>query len=95
LSWSRRRDLSRPVAGLSGDEKRAKNLRGKNVAIDAAATTVRVTFPHAETDGDYAVFLELSWLTERAVAEKTADGFTVTFAKPAPAGAKLDWMIVR
>jgi hypothetical protein len=39
--------------------------------------------------------LELSWLTDRAVAEKTADGFTVTFAKPAPAGAKLDWMLVR
>jgi hypothetical protein len=83
------------VAGLSGGEKPAKNLRGKNVAVDTAATTVKVKFPRAEADGDYAVFLELSWLTERAVAEKTADGFSVTFAKPAPAGAKLDWMIVR
>jgi len=83
------------VAGLSGDTTPAQNLRGKNVAVAADATTVRVKFNRPETDGDYAVFLELGWLTERAVSDKEPDGFTVTFAKPAPKGAKLDWMIVR
>lgn len=83
------------VKGLSGDDKAANNLRGKNVAIDEKGTTIKVKFPRAEADADYAVFLELSWLTERAVSDKTAEGFTVTFAKPAPAGAKLDWMLVR
>jgi hypothetical protein len=83
------------VAGLSGEAKPAQNLRGKNLDVAGEATTYTVKFPQAEADGDYAVFLELSWLTERAVSNKTADGFTVTFAKPAPAGAKLDWMLVR
>lgn len=81
------------VTGLSADSKPAKNLRGKNVAV--AGETYTVKFAHPEADAEYAVFLELSWLTERAVTEKTADGFTVQFAKPAAAGAKLDWMIVR
>ncbi|QDU30400.1 hypothetical protein ETAA8_55400 [Anatilimnocola aggregata] len=83
------------VAGLSGDDRAAMNLRGKNLVVAGEATTLKVKFPRPEADGDYAVFLELSWLTERAVSDKTAEGFTVTFAKPAPANAKLDWMIVR
>lgn len=83
------------VAGLSGESQPAKNLRGKNLAIKSEATIIQVKFPQAESDDDYAVFLELSWLTERAITQKTADGFTVTFSKPAPNGAKLDWMILR
>lgn len=83
------------AAGLSGDEQPARNLRGKNVAVDEGSRSVKVAFPRAESDGEYAVFLELSWLTNRAVTEKTADGFTVQFDQPAPAGAKLDWMLVR
>lgn len=82
------------VAGLSGDAKPAKNLRGKNVAA-AHGTTMRVTFPVPEADADYAVFVEQSWLGNRAVSEKTAEGFTVTFDKPAPDKATLDWMLVR
>ncbi|WP_254511272.1 hypothetical protein [Anatilimnocola floriformis] len=83
------------VAGLSGDEKAAKNLRGKNLSPTENAKTFEVKFPRPEADADYAVFLELSWLTERAVSNKTAEGFTVTFSQAAPAGAKLDWMLVR
>ena len=45
--------------------------------------------------GEYAVFIEQTWLTNRAIVKKTAEGFTVEFDKPAPAEAKLDWMIVR
>ena len=83
------------VAGISGDAKPAKNLRGKNVAVAANSAKVRVTFPTPEADGDYAVFIEQSWLGQRAISEKTAEGFTVIFEKSAPANATLDWMLVR
>lgn len=81
------------VAGLSGDSKPARNLRGKNIA--ASGTSVKIKFTTPEADADYAVFVEQSWLGNRAISEKTAEGFTVTFDKPAPAGATLDWMLVR
>jgi hypothetical protein len=83
------------VAGLSGDKVQARNLRGKNVAVKEMAESVRIKFPHDEPDGDYAVFIEQTWLTNRAVVEKGPDGFTITFSTPAPANAKVDWMIVR
>jgi hypothetical protein len=81
------------VAGLSGDSKPARNLRGKNVA--ASGTSVKIKFANPEADGDYAVFVEQSWLGNRAISDKTAEGFTVTFDKAAPVGATLDWMLVR
>ena len=83
------------VTGLSGDAKSAKNLRGKNVAVATASTTASIKFATPETDGDYAVFLEQSWLSNRAISDKTADGFSVTFDKPAPEKATVDWMLVR
>ena len=54
-----------------------------------------MTFPKAETDDQYGVFIEQTWLGNRAIVKKEAQGFTVEFEKPAPAGAKLDWLIVR
>ena len=39
----------------------------------------------AEADGNYAVFVEQTWLTARAVTDKGPEGFTVSFASPAPA----------
>jgi hypothetical protein len=83
------------ATGLSGDASPARNLRGKNVAVKAGETVLAVAFPVPETDGDYAVFVEQNWIGNRAIAKKTADGFTVQFEKPAPEGATLDWMIVR
>ena len=83
------------VAGLSADKKPSRNLRGKNVTVAPLTKSIRIRFPRAESDGDYAVFLEQSWLTNRAVSNKGADGFTVTFSDPAPKEAMLDWMIVR
>jgi hypothetical protein len=83
------------IAGLSGEKLAAKNFRGKNVPVADRGMSVDIKFLHSESDGDYAVFLELSWLAERAVTNKTPEGFTVSFSRPAPAGAKLDWMIVR
>lgn len=83
------------VAGISGDKTQANNLRGKNLPVEDKAATYRVKFPKPETDGEYAVFVEQNWLTNRAIVEKTAEGFTVTFSTPASENAKLDWMIVR
>ncbi len=83
------------VTGLSGDAKPAKNLRGKNVAVAAKAMTLKVRFATPEADADYAVFIEQSWIGSRAVSSKTAEGFTLTFDKPAPDQATIDWMLVR
>lgn len=81
--------------GLSGDEKAAHNLRGKDAAVEKGATEITITFPVDETDASYAVFVEQSWLGNRAITKKDAKGFTIQFEKPAPADAKLDWMIIR
>jgi hypothetical protein len=62
------------VQGLSGDKAQARNLRGKNLEIEEKSTTYRVKFPKAEDDGDYAVFVEQTWLSNRAISEKTAEG---------------------
>jgi hypothetical protein len=83
------------VAGLSGEQTPARNLRGKNVAVEEKAKGIRIHFARPEADGEYAVFIEQSWLTERAISDKGPEGFTVKFGTQAPAGAKLDWMIVR
>lgn len=83
------------ATGLSADATPARNLRGKNVPVDAGASTKEIAFAQAEADADYAVFIEQTWLSSRAVTRQTADGFTVAFDPPAPEGAKLHWMIVR
>ena len=83
------------TTGLSATATPARNLRGKNLPVPAGATSLKVDFPAPETDADFALFLEQSWLTARAITTKTPTGFTVTFATPAPASATLDWMIVR
>jgi hypothetical protein len=81
--------------GLSADAVPAHNLRGKGVAVPAGSTELTVTFPTAEADAAYAVFVEQTWLANRAITAKTPTGFTVQFASPAPAGATLDWLLVR
>ena len=84
------------ATGLSADSKTpARNLRGKDVVVKAGATTVPITFVTEEADASYAVFVEQNWLGVRAITKKETKGFTIQFEKPAPADAKLDWMIVR
>ena len=83
------------ATGLSADKEPARNLRGKNLPVKVGETTLTVTFVTPEADGDYAVFVEQNWVANRSVVQKEAKGFTVQFEKPAPANAKLDWMIVR
>ena len=65
------------------------------MAVAKDATSLRVRFARAEADADYAVFVEQTWLTARAVSNTGPEGCTVSFARPAPADAKMDWMIVR
>ncbi len=81
--------------GLSGDDKPAKNLRGKNVPVNAGATSIDIVLPTAEADADYAVFIEQTWFGNRAITTQTEKGFTVSFEKPVPANAKINWLIVR
>jgi hypothetical protein len=83
------------VKGISGDGQAARNLRGKNVKMEPFKKSAIVKFPAPEVDENYAVFLELSWLTERAIANKTREGFTIQFSEPVPADATLDWMLIR
>jgi len=51
---------------------------------------VAVAFPVEETNEDYAVFIEQTWLSNRAIVKKESKGFTVQFEKATPANAKLD-----
>ena len=83
---------SRSGCGLHNDH--TTNGLPPGVATETAENgQLLLMYPLA--DGDYAVFIEQSWLSERAVSEKGPEGFTVTFAVAAPAEAKLDWMLVR
>ena len=83
------------TSGVSGTATAARNLRGVAVAVPAGATELAVTFPQAEADNTYAVFLEPSWLTVHAATKRTPEGFTALFATPAPAAAELSWLLVR
>lgn len=83
------------VKGLSADNTQARNFRGKNVPVQEKAQMVNIVFPQPEPDADYAVFVEQSWLTLRAISNKTPQGFRIEFGTAAPSGAKVDWMIVR
>jgi len=83
------------VTGLSAEKTPARNLRGKNISVSKGQKELQVKFAHAEADKNYAVFVEQSWLSNRAISNKSAEGFTVQFAEPAPENATLDWMLVR
>lgn len=85
----------RQVTGLSATSTNAHNLRGINVAVQAGAKEIEITFPQPEADANYAVFVTPSWMTNHCVTKKTAKGFTVQFSAAAPAEAKVDWMMVR
>jgi hypothetical protein len=81
--------------GLSATEKPAHNLRGINVAVTQGQTGLQVESPVPETDAEYAVSVTPSWMANTWVPAKGPEGFTVQFGTAAPAGAKVDWIIVR
>ena len=82
---------TRPSAG----EKPAHNLRGLNVTVPAGSRELAIKFPQAESDNAYMAVLQLSWLTNHAVVNRTAEGFTVQFATPPSANGELSWLLVR
>ena len=81
--------------GVSATETVAKNLRGIDVPVSQGADSMTIEFTAAEADSRYAVCVEPSWLTNHAVAAKTADGFTISFSQAAPEDARLDWILIR
>jgi hypothetical protein len=48
-----------------------------------------------EPDASYGVWVAPSWNTSWWVGGKETTGFTINFGTPAPAGARVDWLIVR
>jgi len=83
------------TGGISATATEARNLRGIDVPVNEGARSITITFDSAEADNHYALWVEPNWLTAHAVVAKTPEGFTVRFAQPAPAGARLDWIMVR
>ncbi len=84
------------LAGISGTAVAANNLRQINAAVPAGALKLEVKFERPEADAQYAVLTKCSWLTQDAVSEKTAAGFTLIFGTAAPAnGGTVDWFLVR
>lgn len=83
------------VAGLSGSPTKANNLRGINVPVKQGSKEIAVTFQTPEADANYAVFVESSFLSQRAIAARTPEGFTVVFETAPAADARIDWMLVR
>ena len=81
--------------GLSATATAAANLRGINLPAPAGVHRLEVTFPTPEPDAAYAVAVQPNWLTADRLAAKTPAGFVVEFAEPAPAGAAIDWVLVR
>lgn len=83
------------VAGISGDATPARNLCSRNVPVETEATTIKIHFAQPEANADYAIFVEHSWLTNRAISGKQPERFTIKFSDAAAQIASLDWMIVR
>ena len=68
---------------------------GANVAIALAAATHVVPLPKTEPDALYGVLVTPSWLTTVRVTGKTTTQFTVDFGTAAPAGATIDFAVIR
>ncbi|MHB9133020.1 MAG: hypothetical protein ACYDBB_18285 [Armatimonadota bacterium] len=83
------------VHGISATPTAAHNLRGINLPVTAGAKRLTITFPTPEADAQYAVHLQPTWFTQTRVVSKTAKGFTVEFATPAPVKGTVDWIMVR
>ena len=65
------------------------------VSVPENATSVTISYPFYVGDpSTYALLLTPSWNTS-VWASKSTGGATVYFSNPAPAGAKLDWAIIR
>lgn len=88
-------DGSVAAKGLSGGEKPARNLRGLNLAVPAGSREIAVKFPQPEADNEYMAVLQLSWLTNHAIVNRTSEGFTIQFATPPATAGEISWLLVR
>ena len=93
LDFQKRSSLQQ--AGLSATTTPAKNLSAINVKVTAGALEHKVLFKQPEDNAAYGILVDCSWLTQKGVVSKTKNGFKVTFGTGAPAGATLDWLLVR
>ncbi len=71
---------------------------------DTGAAFTALKSPHSagvdetsmiEPDARYAVLVTPNWNTTCFVSNKATTGFTINFGTPAPAGAMIDWFMVR
>ena len=83
------------TGGLSASATPARNLRGLNLPVKAGGKELAVLFPRPEADNNYMVVLQLSWLTNYAITNRAATGFTVQFATPPAKAEELSWLLVR
>jgi hypothetical protein len=83
------------LQGISGSREPGSNLRGLQVPVDAGATKTAIVLRVPEKSAAYGVVVQPSWSTAHAVTAQTAAGFTVDFSTPAPAGASLNWVLMR
>ena len=69
-------------------------LKGNNVAVAAAATSLAVTLPQTLPSTNYAVYVTPQWNTTVWITGKTSTGFTINFGTAAPTGGSyVDWVI--
>jgi hypothetical protein len=68
---------------------------GVSVPVTAAATSVTVALRRKETNVSYGVLVTPSWLTTFRVTAKAVGSFKVDFGTAAPAGATVDYAVVR
>ena len=69
-------------------------LKGNNVAVAAAATSLAVTLSQTLPNTNYAVYVTPQWNTSVWITGKTTTGFTINFGTAAPTGGSaLDWVI--
>lgn len=83
------------VSGVSATGVAAHNLRGINLPVKEDARMMTITFDTPEADANYSVTVQPNWFTMDRTLQKTAAGFVVKFSTPAPAGAVIDWQLIR
>jgi hypothetical protein len=83
------------ASALSGGSSRPANLRGVKDIVPAGAAALRVTFKKQEHDSAYGVIVRPSWPADCAVTKQDAAGFDAAFGAPAPAGAFIQWILIR
>ena len=70
--------VSRRQGPLGRRDAGAATCAAKTWRSSEKATSIRIRFAVPEADGDYAVFVEQTWLSNRAISDKGPEGFTST-----------------